>query len=107
MVVDSIFAGRPTDDRQEGSKSAKGLIDELEFWFAHRDHLKAFDLIKDGRVPLLLTSCALPHCFNKSGMFGAVKIRFSIYFNLLFKLYSFFTFCLFNFLLLYCFNNVS
>lgn len=43
-----VYLGRPSDDIPDG-QYGEGLVDELEFWFAGRDHLKAFDFIQDGK----------------------------------------------------------
>ena len=42
-----VYVGRPSDDEVSG-KYADALIDQLEFWFSNRDHVKAFGLLADG-----------------------------------------------------------
>ena len=45
----NIYLGRPSADISNG-QYANAIIDELEFWYANRDYLKAFGLIGDGML---------------------------------------------------------
>ena len=47
-----VYLGRPTEDLDGRYANAK--VDELEYWFANRDHLIAFDLIGDGWLEFLV-----------------------------------------------------
>lgn len=38
-----VYLGKP-------NQAANAVVDELEFWFANRDLLKAFDVISDGMI---------------------------------------------------------
>ena len=45
----TIYLGRPSGD-DESFNSPDVLIDQMEFWFANRDHVMAFGLLEDGTL---------------------------------------------------------
>lgn len=47
----ALYIGRPREGIV-GGRYARATVDELEFWFAHREHLKGFDVITDGKLSL-------------------------------------------------------
>ena len=48
----NVYLGRPSDDIYTG-RYADAVFDEMEVWYANRDHLVAFGLIVDGKFALL------------------------------------------------------
>lgn len=46
-----LYIGRPGEG-VVGGRYARATVDELEFWFSHREHLKGFDVITDGKLSL-------------------------------------------------------
>jgi len=51
-----VYLGSPSTTHGAQRRHYKVFVDELEFWFADRDHIKAFGFLEDGKrkVPHLL-----------------------------------------------------